>query len=190
MSALTKQALAHALKNILLEKPLNRVTVNDIVKECGVNRQTFYYHFRDVPDLVSWTIAQDARVAFSDFKDKNGSWEEGFMALFGLILQDKKFILNIYHSVSLEILQEYVYRLLYPSLLQAVNASSESASYSEEEKRFAADFYKYALAGIILNWIKGDMREDPQKIVRRLMKLMNSGIKPIMAMEFSNYEKL
>lgn len=187
MSALTKQALAHALKNLLLEKPLNRVTVNDIAKECGVNRQTFYYHFRDVPDLVSWTIAQDARIAFSDFKDKNASWEEGFMALFGLILKDKKFILNIYHSVSLEILQEYVYRLLFPSLLKAVNDSPECASFSEEEKRFAADFYKYALAGIILNWIKGDMREDPEKIVARLIKLISSGMKPIpVTMEVSD----
>ncbi len=176
MSVLTKQALAKALKNLLLEKPLNRVTVGDIAKECGVNRQTFYYHFQDIPDLVVWMVVQEAKERFSDFKDRDVSWEEGFMILFDLMLRDKKFILNIYHSVSLEHLQEFLYELLAPSLRKAVDRSNAGKALNEDEKKFATDFYKFALAGIILDWIKHDMREDPEKIVSRLVAFFDNGI--------------
>lgn len=190
MSSLTKQALSHALKNLLLEKPLNRITVGDIATECGVNRQTFYYHFRDVPDLVGWTMAQDAKNTFLTFKNKDFSWEEGFSALFDLMLEDKRFILNIYHSVSLEVLTEYIYKLCYPSIKKAVDNSPSSSLMNDSERKFAADFYKYALTGIILNWIKGDMREDPKRIVAMTIRMFEKGVRPQLIADFNDYENL
>ena len=53
MSSITKQALEHALKSLLLKKPFHKITINDITEECGVSRMTFYYHFKDIYDLVS-----------------------------------------------------------------------------------------------------------------------------------------
>lgn len=164
MSELTKKALSRTLKSLLEEMPLNKITVGLITKQCGVNRQTFYYHFKDVPDLVAWAFTQEARETFNEFKDKNVTWEAGFVALFDLLLREKRFILNVYHSVSLEILQEYIYLLAYPSLKEAIDSSPRNAMLNETEKKFAADFYKYALSGIILNWIKGGMRQDPEQI--------------------------
>ena len=52
MSQTTKRALEASLKKLLLEKPLNKITINDITEDCGVNRMTFYYHFKDIYDLV------------------------------------------------------------------------------------------------------------------------------------------
>lgn len=52
MSQITKRALASSLKLLLLQKPLNKITINDIAEKCGVSRMTFYYHFKDVYDLV------------------------------------------------------------------------------------------------------------------------------------------
>ena len=54
MSQITKKALAQSLKNLLLKKPLNKITINDIADDCGINRMTFYYHFKDKYDLVNW----------------------------------------------------------------------------------------------------------------------------------------
>ena len=55
MSSLTtKRAIAYAFKDLLKEKAFNKITVNDIAKECDINRQTFYYHFQDIRDLVEW----------------------------------------------------------------------------------------------------------------------------------------
>ena len=56
MSQTTKRALEASLKKLLLEKPLNKITINDITEDCGVNRMTFYYHFKDIYDLVDLSL--------------------------------------------------------------------------------------------------------------------------------------
>ena len=69
MSQTTKRALEASLKKLLLQKPLNKITINDITEDCGVNRMTFYYHFKDIYDLVDWIMVEDARQAMEDWKD-------------------------------------------------------------------------------------------------------------------------
>ncbi|HCY78991.1 MAG TPA: dihydroxyacetone kinase transcriptional activator DhaS, partial [Clostridiales bacterium] len=56
MASSTKEALGNALKKMLSVKPIDKITVKDLVEECGVNRQTFYYHFDDVYDLLEWVF--------------------------------------------------------------------------------------------------------------------------------------
>ena len=57
MSQVTKRALEQSLKNLLLKKPLTKITINDIAEDCGINRMTFYYHFKDIYDLVEWLVS-------------------------------------------------------------------------------------------------------------------------------------
>lgn len=63
MAQTTKRALEASLKKLLLRKPLNKITINDITEDCGVNRMTFYYHFKDIYDLVDWILVEDATEA-------------------------------------------------------------------------------------------------------------------------------
>ena len=60
VSQTTKRALEASLKKLLLQKPLHKITINDITEDCGVNRMTFYYHFKDIYDLVDWIMVEDA----------------------------------------------------------------------------------------------------------------------------------
>ena len=60
---------------MLLEKPLNKITINDITEDCGVNRMTFYYHFKDIYDLVDWILAEDAAKAMEGRRGF-GTWSE------------------------------------------------------------------------------------------------------------------
>ena len=54
MSEITKKALAETLKKLLSKNKLNKITIKEITEDCGVNRQTFYYHFKDIYDLLEW----------------------------------------------------------------------------------------------------------------------------------------
>ena len=56
MSQITKYALENSLKNLLLQKPLDKITISDITDDCGISRMTFYYHFKDIYDLVEWSL--------------------------------------------------------------------------------------------------------------------------------------
>ena len=68
MSKLTKNSLEQSLKNLLKTKPLNRITINDLVEDCGISRMTFYYHFQDIYDLVEWSCLADAKKALKERK--------------------------------------------------------------------------------------------------------------------------
>ena len=77
MAQTTKRALEASLKKLLLRKPLNKITINDITEDCGVNRMTFYYHFKDIYDLVDWILVEDATEALEGHQDYE-TWSDAF----------------------------------------------------------------------------------------------------------------
>lgn len=81
MSQVTKRALEASLKHLLLQKPLNKITINDIAEDCGINRMTFYYHFKDIYDLVEWSCQEDASRALAGKKTYE-TWQQGFCRSF------------------------------------------------------------------------------------------------------------
>lgn len=176
MSSLTtKKAIAYSLKELLLEKPLPKITINDITERCDINRQTFYYHFQDIADLVEWICLTDADKVLKDNKTYD-TWQEGFLSIFQVLKDDRPFVINIYRTVSLETLIRYLYKVVYPLLYNVVEEKAAGSVVREEDKKFIADFFKYAFVAIVLEWIKDDMKEDPQKIIARLNLLIEGTI--------------
>ena len=175
MSELTKRALEQSLKNLLLQKPLNKITISDIADDCGINRMTFYYHFKDIYDLVEWSCQEDAAKALAGKKTYE-TWQQGFEQIFEAVLANKPFIMNVYHSVSREQVENYLYKVTYDLLEGVVEEQAQGMSVRDEDKAFIATVYKYAFVGLMLDWIKGDMREDPQPIVDKLARLIRGSM--------------
>lgn len=176
MSDLTKRALSASLKKMLTQKPLKSITISDITGDCGVNRQTFYYHFQDLADLIEWTCLRDAEEAIRD-KRTSATWEEGFLKIFNLMLNDRVFIENIYHSVSLETLQNYLFKLTLPLLSGVVDELSAGLTVSQSDKDFIARFYSFSFVGVVFDWIKDNMKEKPETIVKRTATLISGTIR-------------
>ncbi|MGX8700804.1 TetR/AcrR family transcriptional regulator [Caproiciproducens sp.] len=175
MSQTTKRALEASLKNLLLQKPLDKITINDIAEDCGISRMTFYYHFRDIFDLVEWSCVEDATKALEGKKTYD-TWQQGFLQIFEAVLANKPFIMNVYHSVSREQVEIYLYRLTYDLLIGVVEEKAEGMAVRDEDKKFIADFYKYGFVGLMLDWIKNGMKEEPQTIIDRLSSLVHGNI--------------
>ena len=175
MSQVTKRALEASLKNLLLKKPLSKITINDITEDCGISRMTFYYHFKDIYDLVEWSCLEDAKRALEGKKTYE-TWQQGILQIFEAVLENKPFIINVYRSVSREHVENYLFRLTYDLLIGVVNEKSAGLTVREEDKEFIADFYKYAFVGVMLNWVKDDMKEDPHKIVDRISVIMHGNV--------------
>ena len=120
MSNYTKQALGESLKKLLSEKPLNKITVTEIVNDCGLNRMTFYYHFQDIYDLLEWVCVEDAEKALKG-KSSYSNWQDGLYtdALFISVIDeldkdnkldpdDKEFIASFYKYAFLGIMMNWV----------------------------------------------------------------------------------
>ena len=175
MSDLTKRALEQSLKNLLLQKPLSKITISDIADDCGINRMTFYYHFKDIYDLIEWSCEEDARKALEGKKTYD-TWQQGLLQIFEAVQENKAFILNVYRSISREQVENYLYKLTYQLLIGVVHEQAEGMSVREEDQDFIATVYKYAFVGLMLDWIKNDMKADPAVIVDRLAAVIHGNV--------------
>lgn len=176
MSSLTtKKAIGYTFKDLLKEKPFNKITVNDIASKCDINRQTFYYHFQDIRDLVEWICTFEV----DSILNKNSNvekWEDKFLLIFKIMEEEKIFVKNIYHSVSVEVLRNNLYRLVYPIIYSEIIEKSKGKNLREEDKKFITDFYKYAFVSIVLDWINKGMIENPEIIVSKVSNLITGTI--------------
>ena len=175
MSQITKRAIDASLKNLLLKKPFDKITINDIAEDCGISRMTFYYHFKDIYDLVEWSCEEEAKRILED-KTNYDKWPEAFLALFEEVLRNKPFVLNVYRSVSREQIENYLYKVVQGLLLNIVNEKAAGMTVRDEDKKFIADFYKYAFIGLMLEWVKNGMKEDPKRIVSNLERMISGNI--------------
>ena len=175
MSQVTKRALEQSLKNLLLKKPLTKITVGDITEDCGINRMTFYYHFKDIYDLVEWSCLEDAKRALEEKKTYD-TWQQGFLQIFKAVQENKPFILNVYRCVHREQVEKYLQPLVDQLLLNVINEEAVGITVRDEDKQFIAQVYSYMFIGLMLDWIKDDMREDPQQIVEKLSKLIKGSV--------------
>ncbi len=175
MSNITKKAIAESFKKLLGQKPFTKITVADIADDCGINRQTFYYHFQDIYDLANWMCIEAAERTLKEAPTYE-TWQENFLAVFELARKDKVFIDNVFRCLPLDGLQQYLYKLVYPLLKRVIDEVALNYIVSDEDKEWIINFYKYAFVGFMLDWIKNDMREDPQKIVENISAITHGNV--------------
>lgn len=175
MNNLTKNALEESLKKFLLHKPLDKITISDLTGDCGISRMAFYYHFKDIYDLVEWACIEDATRALQGKKTYD-TWQDGLLQIFEAVLENKPFILNVYRSVSRERMENYLYSLIYQLIEGVVEEKSVNMKVSADQKKFIADFYKYSFVGVMLDWVKRGMKETPQEMAHLISITMQGNI--------------
>lgn len=172
MSQITKNALATALKKLLSKKELSKITISNITEECGVNRQTFYYHFKDIYDLLEWIFTNEVIEEIDNEIEEN--WQQKFIYIFEYVIQNKEFIKNVYSSGSKEYFLKFAYKQTNLLIINFIEKEYKDKKIKEENKKFIANFYKYGFAGVIENWIITEMKESPENIIKKL-NVMISG---------------
>ncbi len=178
MSELTKKALSNALKELLKEKPVNKITISEVCEKTGIRRQTFYYHFADLPELIEWTCYVEVESVLKQNRDYS-SWEAGFLDIFKLAKKEKSFIMNIYHGVSVSLLEDYMRRLTFPLLKHVVDEVAENLKIddvTQTDKEFIERFYTSAFVDIVISWVDKDMKDDPKEIIDHLSPLIKGTI--------------
>ncbi|SCJ87695.1 probable dihydroxyacetone kinase regulator [uncultured Eubacterium sp.] len=176
MSQMTKNALADSLKALLELRPVDKITISDITDDCGVNRMTFYYHFQDIYDLLEWSWIREANKVLNGKKTYD-TWQQGFLQIFNAVSENKQIVMNIYHSVNREQIEIYLYKLTYDLLFGVIEENAAGMDVRDDDKKFIADFYKYAFVGLILDWIKNGMKANPSQIIEHLDVLIHGDIK-------------
>ena len=180
MANTTKKALEVSLKKLLKEKPFDKITIADLTGDCGISRMTFYYHFQDIYELAEWVCIEDGKQALKDKKTYD-TWQQGFIQIFHAVRENKVFVMNVYRCVSREQVENYLYKLTYDLLEGVVEEQARGMSVRPEDKAFIATLYKYMFVGLMLDWIRSDMKGDPHLIVERLDQVIHGSVDAALA---------
>ena len=157
MNNLTERAFAKALKDIMQDKSFDKVTVTELVKKLNVNRQTFYYHFNDLYDLLERIYIMDGDTILNQAAN-SGIWQEELLAIFHYIQDNRQFVCNTYYSVNRNYLEHFLYEK-HPNL-------------SGTELDYRVNFYKYALVGFVLDWIDSGLKENPEALAQHISRVL------------------
>ena len=174
----TKNELGRALYTLLGKKNLDRITVADITGLCGLNRQTFYYHFHDVYELAEWLIDREVAELASSENAKTGDWHELLRHSFPRLTESKSVALHLYRSRGWHHIVDYVYRRVSPLLEErARNLVAElQLDVPEEDLLFVVRIYQYALSGVLDVWLSSGMKDSVPGDLDRLFRLLDGSI--------------
>lgn len=175
MTQFTEKALTESLKKLMNTTPLEKITINNIVTDCKVNRRTFYYHFQDIYAFLEWIFKTEVADLISGNKSHQ-TWQQGFLNILLYLGQNRKMVINTYHSIGREQLEYHLYNSVYNLVFDVVNEIAVDIKVSENDKAFVANFYKFAFVGLLLDWIRTNMTENPEQIIDKLDKMITGEI--------------
>ena len=172
-----KYALAQSLKKLLSTRKLDKITVKDIAEDCGVNRQTFYYYFRDIYDLLEWNFCDATECLIRNGLD-HGDWRSGVKAVTEYLQENRTLVWNAYHSISHESVSEFLKRTLRPHILSAVREEAKGLEWEpcQENVNFVADIFTLTAAGIVMEWIGTQRMEGTEERLNELFTAMDGSV--------------
>ena len=178
MAIATKRLLADALKKLLETRTLDKITVKELVQSCGVNRQTFYYNFQDIYDLMDWIFQEDEKRILGE-KIASGSWKELLTDVFEYMQDDRNrnLVQNACNSMSRRTLNSYLKRWIRPAIAKYVDSQAEDLVISDENRNFVIDAFVVMMVGIIFEWLDGDMQKDRRHQIGQIVRLVDGSVR-------------
>ena len=155
-SLITKRALAKTLKELCQYRNFEKISINDLTNKCGLNRQTFYYHFQDKYDIEN-IITFD-------------NWDQCLLTVLEKIYQEKDFYISTINTNE-QYFYHDLYNLAQKCFYDAITKLDVNKTVSPQEKNFFSEFYAYGIAGTVLRWIKTNMKNEPAKLAHGLKKI-------------------
>lgn len=185
-----KEKIAEKLMELLEEKALEQVTVKELTAKLGVSRQTFYYYFHDIYEIVEWIFERESEVVLSEFGTID-SWQYGYVLMMKWLQNHRTFVLHCYRSVQKEYVQNFMNRILYQYIEHVVRTQAEDMNVTEEQVKFITRFFTLAINAISLEWIGEGMKEEPARMAERVNMLIQGDFqKALKNFELENLRSL
>lgn len=168
----TEQKIVQVFGDLLQEMPLNKITVRELVERCGINRNTFYYHFQDIPSLLERILKERADQMIQNHGKPNSVLECIFLlADYGE--RHRQAALHIYHSLSREAIVRNLEEVALYIVTEYVDSAARDYSVQPEDRAVLIQYYKCTFVGIILDWLNDEMRYDLRYAAKRVCYLLN-----------------
>ncbi len=168
MPNFTRRAIKESFLKLLNQRPLNQITVKDIVEDCGINRNSFYYHFSDLPALVEEIMKERVSAMVEDHPTID-SVQEGAAAIVEFVMHNKRAIYHIYNSVSRDVFERHLMEVCRYVVTTYLDGMLEEVE--EADRDAILRFHRCACFGSVIDWLNGGMKDDVSDYFRRIRQL-------------------
>ena len=180
MASHTREQIKSAFLELLDEMPLSKITVRTIVEACGINRNSFYYHFQDIPSLLEEIVRDDCNKIIAEYPTIE-SLEECVSATVKFAMQHRRAVLHIYNSTGREIYEHYLWKTCEYAVTTYYNTVAGNRDVSESDKNIIINYHKCNCFGQIIGWLDSGMRYDISASISRLIELRHGQAEEIIS---------
>lgn len=179
MAQLAKNAIMDAFVRLLEQTPMDQLTVQAITAECGLSRNTFYYHYGDIYALLKAMLQRDMDSLLAR-RSPGEHASEGLRRLIGYISARQRMFLHIYSAVGHATMEDYLVETTGELFMAYLQDAAEGLNTSEEDLRFMCVSYQFMLIGILLGWVRHGMKGDVADLLERAQRLFFHGTRRIL----------
>ncbi len=163
----TKALLAATLKELMANRPLEKISIKELAEAAQVNRQTFYYHFEDIYDLLKWTLQEEVIQLLAQ-QEGAGIWQEGLLQLFRYIEDNRAFATCALESVGHKHLKRFFYADINNIIGKVVQDVGNDMRIPEEHMNFLTHYYTISLAAMVVSWLQQEMDHTPEQLIQMI----------------------
>jgi len=144
-----KQLIADAFFGMAAQKSLDKITVKDLVEACGISRQTFYYHFQDIFEVIEWSLDQKIQSAI-DRSLQAGSAENALRELLNVSKADRGLFMRMLRSQRREQVERLYLNGIHTYLKAIARKASPEVSRQYLNSEMALRFCAWGVAGLLI----------------------------------------
>ena len=171
-----KELIAAAAKRLLLRRDGKKLTVTDIVNECHITRQTFYYHFEDIPDLLLWMMNRNLERIMQE-ASMQSTPEESLKYLITLALSSRPFMEKAMHAGYQDELEQLVTQSFNSLIESILRRWHFPPGCTREQMSLMLRYHLTAVLGLTRSWAEEDtahIDETVRDICRMMAASMNA----------------
>ncbi len=173
MPGFTRREIKRTFLRLLDEQPYSEITVKELIKECGISRSAFYYHFTDLPSVIDEIVQEEINELLRRYPSVE-SVAQCLDAMMNTILARRRTYLHVYRSVSREMLERHLLATCGKFVSSYVDTALGEHALSAEEKALTVQHYKCLLFGIIVDWLEGGLKPEKAEEYKQILKLNGS----------------
>ena len=180
MAKFTRQAIMYSLLKLLQEKSIDKITVKDICELCEINRNTFYYYYSDIYQVLEELLKFETEESLKE-DQKYESFYEDFLKRYHLIIEYKKSVYNLYNSKNRDLILKYFQDITEDFVEKYVYKEVKGKKLLPEDIKFIIDFYSSSMIGNIFRWMHKGMQEKQEQLIYKLSVSYQATIKALIA---------
>ena len=175
MSQHTQKAILHTFQEMLRKQPFDKITVSALVAKCEVSSNTFYYHYRDIYDLLDTWLRTIQDEYVSQIYER-ASWQDAMKALLREMKANSDLVYHLFNSLSRERIERYFFESTDDTFCSLVRRATQGVDIPEDVLRAFVEYNSYSFVGFFLKFLWNNMSEDIDEGVDQVGRMFEANL--------------